>query len=689
MRLILTTMASAALLLAAPGLISDALAHGGAYRGPAGEVPPDSREPFDPPPPPETGGPTTPPGEAGGPTTGDGGVGTPSTGEGGTGTPSSGTGGTGPSSPDGSAGGPKTGPGRPGGASKGPGYEDWTFWWNFNKDELLQLKSKTRRVATATGTSIHVLGRGRSQGRVKTATDAAIAEDIVPALRKLLEQKDILYDIQSATALALAKIGDKSIIPVLKRMARNDKKAGSDYHREVEETAALALGILQDDSDEVREFLIELMSDKSKKGSFVRPFAAVSLGLLGKNSANFQVSFEALLAIVADQESSVDIKPAALLAIGLLQDDRAVPDLLHMLMNGRVDAKRSDRLSDVELAFVVEALGRIGTPGSGDDETAVFDAVADMLAGKGTPTAAKNLRRSAVITLGQIAPHGDSKLQGRAIALLKSAAKSAKDASERTFALVALGRIAAADVLGDKAHRDVVRTLQHHLDRGRPANLVQPYAALSLALAGSELPANEESVRKPLREKFTAARGDPRARAAYAISLGIVEDVQAVPGLIDVVTDRGLDKRLRGYGAIALGLIGGDDAREAVRAVLTDDNDRTLRKQTAIAAGLMGDARVITDLVAILESGDESQYIMGSVALALGQIGDEKAVGPLLAIAVDAESKYPDLTRAFATVALGQIGDRRDLPVLARVGRDINFRVSGAVPALTELLSIL
>jgi len=690
MRLILTTMASAALLLAAPGLISDALAHGGAYRGPIGEVPPNSREPSDPPPPPEGDGPTTPPGETDGPVTGTGGVDTP-TSDGGDGSPpGSGDGGTGPTGSDGGTGFPKTGGlGRAPGAAKGPGYEDWTFWWNFNKDELLQLKSKTRQIATATGTAIHVLGKGGGKGRVKSATDAAIDNQIVPALQKLLEHDDILYDIQSAAALALAKIGDESIIPTLARMARNDKKAGSDYHREVEETAALALGILQVDSDEVRELLIELMSDTSKKGSHVRAFSAISLGLLGENREHFETSFEALLALVADKDSPDDVKPAALLAIGLLEDDRAVPDLLFMLQNGRVDAKGAGRLNDVAMAFVVEALGRIGAPGALDDKTAVFEAVSGLLSAKGNRAAGKNVRRSAVIALGQIAPHGDDKLRRRAIAMLKSTAKDAKDASERNFAMIALGRIGASQSLETKAQRDLIRTLSHHLQKGRPANLVQPYAALSLALAGSEIAANEEKVCKPLREKFSAGRGSARARGAYAISLGLVDDAQAVPELIDTVTARGMDKRLRGYAAIALGLIGGDDARGTVRSVLTDDNDRTLRKQTAIAAGLMGDSRVVDDLVAILESGDESQYIMGSVALALGQVGDEKAIGPLLAIVVDAESKHPDLTRAFATVALGQIGDRRDVPVLARVSRDINFRVTGAVPSLTELLSIL
>ncbi len=696
MRLTLTTIASTALLLAAPGLVSDAFAHGGAYRGPAGEVPPDSRNPSDPPPPADGGPPTTPGGETGGgPTTGGGDVGGPTTGDG-SGSPSSGSSGAGPTGSGGGTGGPKSGgAGRPRSASKGLGYEDWTFWWNFNKDELLQLKSRTRSIQTATGTSIHVLGKGGSKGRVKSATEAAISNKIVPALHKLLEQDKLLFDIRSAAALALAKIGDQSIIPTLARMARNDKKAGSDYHREVEETAALAFGILQVDSVEVRTLLVELMQDRSRKGSHVRAFSAISLGLLGDNPEHFNTSFDALLALVANKESARDIKPAALLAIGLLEDDRAVPDLLFMLANGRANVRGSDSLNDVEMAFVVEALGRIGAPGVEGDGTAVFDAVSAVLTAKGKSkrkgrkSAKVNVRRSAAIALGRIAPLGDASLQARAISLLKTEASGAKDASERNFAMIALGRIAASDSLTAKLRRDVIRTLNHHMAKARPANLVQPYAALSLALAGSEMTANEENVCQPLREKFNNARGSARARGAYAISLGLVEDVQAVPPLIESVADRGTDKRLRGYGAIALGLIGGDEARGTVRSVLTDDNDRELRKQTAIAAGLMGDSRVVDDLVAILESGDESQYIMGSVALALGQVGEERAIAPLLAIAMDTENKHPDLTRAFATVALGQIGDRRDVPVLARVSRGINFRASRAVSALNELLSIL
>ena len=45
---------------------STGYAHGGSYRGPAGEVPPSMRKPEDPPPPSEGGTPTPPPEEGGG-----------------------------------------------------------------------------------------------------------------------------------------------------------------------------------------------------------------------------------------------------------------------------------------------------------------------------------------------------------------------------------------------------------------------------------------------------------------------------------------------------------------------------------------------------------------------------------------------------------------------------------------------
>ena len=290
MRLILTTMASAALLMAAPGLVSDAFAHGGSYRGPAGEVPPDSREPSDPPPPSPGGGPTTGGGEGGPPTTGGGDVGGPTTGGGEGGGPSTGGGSAPPPNTGGGTGGPRTGGFGGGGGGGAPGFEDWTFWWNFNKDEILQLKSqiKASQISTRSGTAVHRFGKSKTESKLTSATDAAIQEQIVPALRAMMVEKDLNFDIQSAAALALAKIGDETIVDTLKKMALDEK---NEYQRQVVESAALAFGLLQKDNEEIRSFLIDLVADKDRNASYVRPFAAISLGLLGsKNDKLGQVT---------------------------------------------------------------------------------------------------------------------------------------------------------------------------------------------------------------------------------------------------------------------------------------------------------------------------------------------------------------------------------------------------------------
>src|SRR6185295_3792509 len=147
---------------------------------------------------------------------------------------------------------------RPKGAGKGAGYEDWTFWWNYNKDEILQLKSAVKKMqrGPSSGAGGGAFGHKKSDSSIKSATDESIQNNIVPLLRQLLNEKDVSFHIQSAAELGLAKIGDESIVETLKKMAANE---GKSFHREVQETAGLALGLLQKDTPDVRGFLIELV----------------------------------------------------------------------------------------------------------------------------------------------------------------------------------------------------------------------------------------------------------------------------------------------------------------------------------------------------------------------------------------------------------------------------------------------
>lgn len=689
MRLVITTAAALALVTCVPGTLETAHAHGGAYRGPAGEIPPNSREPSDPPPPSSGNGPTTPGGRGTGPSTGGSlGSGPTTGGSGGGRGPATGSGPSTGGSPFGGAG---TGGAPVGGGASGPGYEDWTFWWNFNKDPFLRLRDavRSRDRGVRSRSWLHRSGKKQGGSRIVTATDAAIRNRIVPALRAMLEDRELDFDIQSAAALALAKIGDPEVVPYLRRMALNQREKGR-YHPIVVESAALAFGVLQKDDDEIRELLMELVVDRDRNASLVRPFAAVSLGLLpgGDEGVSEGVS-QVLLDVIARKESKQDVKPACLLALGLRGDDAVVADLLHMLEKGRARQKGAVKLSDTDLSYAVGALGRIGAPGTAQDPKAVVRALIERSDARRHKH--KNLRRSAVIALAQVAPQCDVATQKSIVSTLFRVVEDGKDASECNFAMISLGRLGAARDVDAGVRNRTIKLLQRQVTSARPAALKRPFAALALGLvgrgivdAGGTVP--EDEIRAPLREGFAQTRS-PRARGAFAVASGLVRDPLATESLLAVFEDRGNDDRLRGYCALALGMIGDASANDAIVAVLSDEdeNDRNLRVQTSVAAGLIGDGRAIAPLVEILDSA-VGQYELGSAALSLGQIGDERAIDPLLDIATG-KHDHPALTRALATVALGQLGDRSELPVLSTVAEDLNYRAH--VRALAELLTIL
>lgn len=673
---------------------SSAFAHGGSYRPPAGEIPPESRDPHDPPPPPEGNGPGTPRGEdPTGPVTPGGGVGggpvTP--GDGGA-APGTGTGGPPPAAGDGPGGPTTTGPRR--GRGNAAGFDDWQWWWAYDQHEILALRGLMRGMrAPISGFGPH-RADGGSGSRTRSATDSAILTDVVPLLRDIFGRESEDFDVRSAAGIALAKIGDTSITVDLCRLAdRTDPKT----HPVVAESAALSLGLLEKDDAPTREFLLRTVADRSRSGSLVRPFAAVALGFQPAKGADADAVRTALLDVVAGREAGEDAKPSCLLALGTRGDAAAVPALLQMVKTARGSAGGTE-LSDVEVAYAIDALGRIvsaalAVPAGGATsgplgDTAVLD---ELLRIVGDDSASNHVVRSAVIACGRVLPTVSGKPQDRGIdALVRAAAATNGDSQTRHFALIALGRVGADPRTSDVVRGRCADALGRVLDRGQPANVVQPFAALGLGILGraqmlAGRSVDEESIRKPLREKFAAAR-DPSSRGAFALASGLIRDRLACDGLLAVASDGGANVKVRAYACLALGIIGDPRALEPLRAAAAEDRDRDLSLQAAMGLGLLGDARAVDDLVRVISDPDRSQYVLGSAAIALGTMGDERAIAPLCAIVRDGK-RYPDLTRALAVVALGRIGDRRDVPSLARLSTGFNYRAN--VPATRELLTIL
>jgi len=653
-----------------------ASAHGGSYRGPAGEVPPGQRDPTDPQPPPEN-----PPGPTTGPDNGP-----PSTPPGG---PGSGDGGgsdsskpkppqrTGPLGP-GIGGGPATRGGRPV-QKKAMSFESWLFWWNYNKDEYLNLKAALkageRMISTEASETFFGKAGGRNRNDAKAPTVVMIQENIVPALLSIIADKNIHPDIRGGAIIALARCGKT---PQHVKMFFDAAKANSGEDRLVQESAILALGILQLKTTEISSFLIDL-ADNMKVPFRARSFALVSLGLLQDSSDE---AFACLQRRLDGREASLDVPISALLAMGLIGDNKRVPILTKWLVEGRIGRSR---LGDLEKSYIVGALGKIGDP-------AALKTVEATLRRKDSAT-----RRTAMIAFGQLVPQAKPKAQMEHLKRLVSFLAAEKDKTTRNFGIMSLGRIGGQADAPEAVRDAAVTVLTQRFENGDRYS-ERPFAALALGLICFE---GDENTRKSrdltyklsgiVRSELAKLKGDRISLGALAISLGLMGDrnQKTLDLLTGILADRGLGKELRGSAAIALGLIGDNSSKTAIIKALRERQDRDLRIDTAVAAGLIGDSSAVKELVAVVNDPKASQFVLGSVAMALGQIGDAKAIEPMLRILEPGKTNgaFPDMTRALVAVSLGQLAYREDMRVLFKISKNINYRAN--VSALTELLSIL
>jgi len=673
MKKVLLFLAAISLLWTYQATEKVASAHGGSYRGPAGEVPPGQRDPKDPQPPPEAGTPTGPQGPGTGtpppdPGTGSGGD------EGGDPPPDA------PKPPPQNPNGP-VGPQIPGGTATGQGrraqprpmsFENWLFWWAYNKDEILNLKAavKNMQKKVSTKSSPFFMGGGENEAGTQAPTQRMINEQIVPALEAVVGNSEIHPDIRGGALIALSRCRETDHLKAFFDLAKRDN--GED--KVVQESAILALGIGQKKNAEVREYLLNIVNDLEYpfRG---RCFAMLALGLLRDNDP---AVYDSLMMRLDGSESHQDVPVCAILTIGLIGDNKVVPQLTEWLDTGRIGRMK---LGDMERAWVISALGKIGDPEA-------LKPVSDQLKRKGLYA-----QRSALIAMGQLLPQAEAKAQAEYAAKLARVIENESDITAKNFGVIALGRIGGTEGATEEVRDACLKVLKKVFKDGNKVT-ERPFASLALGLVGFGEDKPKEmryEIAEMIRAELSELKGDKVALGAQAIALGMLGDrsTKTVDLLSSILKDRGQEKKLRGAAAMALGLIGAPAAKEAVMTALKEREDRDLRVDTAVAAGLLGDSGAITELVGVLSDPKASQFVLGSVALALGQIGDHQAIGPLLNILEPKKPNgaYPDLTRALVAVALGQIADQSDIRVLSNLSKDINYRAS--VPALDEILTIL
>lgn len=671
-------------------LTSLSFGHGGTYRGPGDTVPPGGGGSTG-------GGPATPggpgPGTPGGPGPSTGGPGAP-------GTPG-GPGGAGPAAP-------RTGPS----GDSGPDLTAWTFWWEFNKDPYLNLKAHIHSGETTTGSDGWFLGRGQANQSKDSLrpTEQQIRQKVVPALLEALKTESN-NDIVTGCLVALAKIGDAQGEDGASEFEGVIADFLDNSVQEIRETAAVALGILSNDSSIER--LANLLKDTAAgradfSGNDVdyrtRSFAAYGLALIGARTGSEEKRQEIVKhlreVLESDKTSSRDLSVGCLIAMGLVpletiqpptpaKDGEMIePEICRLAQISYLRGYLADQNfnyltrahAPIAVARLMEGLeGKLDTEAYGKLKQAVATSFLDLLSARGIE---KELVQSCVLALGLIGDNDGDKIDQEIRDAIAKVPDDISDQLAKNFATIAMAKIGGTLGTGDKPLDGVVDASKFILDQlTKGKGQLQAWAALSVGVMVRKLAdaqqqnAQTSAMVEALRDTLSETKDQDRV-GAYALGSAIAGDVDAIPILSDDKLDRMSSDDARGYVAVALGLLGDRDSLGKIQKIIDESKYRPeLLQQAAIALGLLGDKALVVKLIDMLEQSD-SLATQAAISSALGFIGDQRSIDPLVTMLQNKD--LTEAARGFAAVALGIVGDKEALPWNSKVSVDLNYAASTA-----------
>ncbi len=552
--------------------------------------------------------------------------------------------------------------------SDAKGFEVWEFWWENNKDRFLNLKDRLISNTTVSGGTGALTGRGRkvTQGSSRRPSDAMIENEVIPALLELVKQSQD-RDILDSAILALGRTtkpgnADQIVDAAMPLLAHSELS--------VQSSTALTLGVLG--SPKATEALKNVLQDNSDGrrltggGSvhwLVRAFSALSLGLIG--DADSMATLQDVVVRLGDKDK--DIKVCAIVALGLVGEDLA-DDAADFLVEQLAD-KRMDPLI---ASYIPTSLGKLNATKAVGPLLNVFtDRDSDNL-----------LVQSAAIGLGQLAGIENDGV----VEALLDYVKEGKDQQSRHFSLISLAQIGARDedvASHAEAHEAITGQLGKEIQGKGKSKDHRSWAALAGAIYSRSQEASQPDFITRIKAAYTK-ESNPSFKSSFAVALGLLNDYASAEDIFNDFKKR-KETDFRGYASIALGFMNYTDASDALRGLSQNKGTTpTLRLQAATGLGLMSDTQAVGTLIETLKTAS-TLGVSSAVAKALGLIGDRDSIGPLKEVATD-ESQQK-LTRAFACVALGIVGEKTDLPWNAVISANNNYRAK--TPSIEEVLDIL
>jgi HEAT repeat protein len=558
----------------------------------------------------------------------------------------------------------------------------WDWWWLYNHEPYLDLKTRVLTGAPGTGSDEFFLGHGTRHVPEGMIPDDDDRRTIVgPALQRVIETEKsdrVLCDAMIALATlhpVYAPSGEQSMKELFStRLAHSSQK--------VVEFAVLALGLMAEPD------CVPILCDIAEGGegarrwlrrssvpARIRSLAALAVGVVGTRCEREDVRryiVSRLARILQEKRTaSPDLFVACVTSIGL----SPLSPRRRAIEAGVTESPASSREGQVKLladllndrrrheyvrAHIPKALGLLvrGTDGAAKEICA-----RSLLGVLSSGRKDKRLVRHGVVEgLGLVGDSDDDEIDLEIRRVLHRSMRNG-DTFQRQLTLIAIALVSSRPGSGEGERLGGLKSergyLLEQLVRGK--SRIQPWAALALGLQGfhgreSDSPP-PDVVLRTLRTTMEDV-ASPVDVGAWCVALGLCGDLDSAPALRERLTSVNDDAAL-GRVAVSLGLLNDRQAKPQLRQLVAGASFRpTILREGSIGLALLGDKQVIDDLLETLRSR-RSLAIQSAAVTSLGFVADKRAIAPLAELLEDPEQR--ELTRAYAAIALGTICERHPL----------------------------
>lgn len=467
----------------------------------------------------------------------------------------------------------------------------WEFWWDYNHEPLVGLKTALYNLTPQAGAIDFPFEKVTPKSK----------KQLVRLFTKIFRE-DSSARVREAALMSLARTHDDSVLPWLQIALEDDNL----YVRTM---AVIALGISQIEG--AVPVLQAIFEDKNESTE-IRSYSAVAVGLAGGQPA--VELFKYWLDPKVFKGLDKALQETVAFGAGLTEDPTLGPHIRTALIDNFTD----DRITN---SYLVLSLGRLG------------DRAANAILLEYMDARDTQVRRSAVVALGASASPSDKDvIQG-----LIDKIDNDSDNIMKNFCYISLGKIG-----GETAEE----FLEEQLESVKRAYL--PYVGLALGLT------RNPKYGKKLFTKFMAVRdlttrgalavamglvnyrdaigefrkivdngGEPIFSGYCALTLGLLRDSESVERILKLYQESN-DVELQGNAARALGLIGDLSVTSELYKLLDRSTPDITRLSTAYNLGLIGDQKAIEPLTRVATNKNENERFRSYALLGLGMLGDDR-----------------------------------------------------------------